>query len=189
MTEHYPNKVPFIFHMNNGLALTYAELKDRSYLLASNLISIGLKKGDRIAFLLPNTHELLIGYFAASLAGLVLVPFDAKYGANKIEYMLKNTAASAVFLYNCCEFQTLIGELFPELDKCELHNFVSAKIPSLRHVIVIDDHTNEVKAKFRSAWSYTHLATKLLDDKMNTLPYVDPDDVFAILSTVPIFQF
>lgn len=184
MAEHYPNTVTYVFNMNNGLEITYSDLRDRSYLLARNFMSLGLKKGERIAFLLPNTYELAVGYFSAALAGLVSVPFDASYGVKQIEYMLKNTESSAVVIYNSLEYANIISELFPELKSCTLDNFKSTKFPHLRHVIVIDDHEKQVKSNFTGAWSFGQLESKLIDENVKEFPFVDPDDIFAILSTV-----
>ena len=171
--------------MNDGLKLTYSDLKDRSYMLAQNLMSLGLKKGDRIALLLPNTYEIVIFYYAAALAGLIVVPFDARYGPSQIEYMLNHTETSAVVLYNCEEFQDLIKSLFPDLNWFTLSGFKSEKYPSLRNVIVIDDHEGKVKTSYKSAWSYRDLETKRIDSSgLKEFPYVDPDDIWFILSTV-----
>lgn len=170
--------------MNDGLKLTYSDLKDRSYMLARNLMSLGLKKGDRIALLLPNTYEIVICYFASALSGLIVVPFDAYYGYNQIDYMLKSTEPSAVVLYNSEDLISLISKLFPELNSSTLSNFRSDRYPSLRSLIVIDDHEGQVNSICKSAWSYSDLETKRIDNEIKEFPYVDPDDIFAILSTV-----
>ncbi len=62
IAEQHPDKVVYIFHKNNGMKLTYSDVKDRAVRLAQNLLSMGLKKGDRVATLVPNTYELLIAY-------------------------------------------------------------------------------------------------------------------------------
>jgi acyl-CoA synthetase (AMP-forming)/AMP-acid ligase II len=85
MSENFPNKVAYILHKNNGLELTYASVKDRAVRIARNLLKVGFKKGDIIAFLLPNTYELLISYIAASLIGLIVVPLDQHYGPAVLE--------------------------------------------------------------------------------------------------------
>lgn len=184
MAETYPNKVAFIFHMNGGLELTYSEIKEKSFLLARNFMSLGLKKGDRIAFLLPNTYELLIGYYAAALAGLISVPFDASYGSKQIDFMLKNTEPSAVVVYDCEEYHDLILRLFPEILSGKPNEFKSENYTRLKNVIVIDDHENKVKSKFSSALSYNDLELKLIDKDLKEFPYVDSDDIFGIMSTV-----
>ena len=189
MAETYPNKVAFIFHMNEGLELTYSEIKEKSFLLARNFMSLGLKKGDRIAFLLPNTYELLIGYYAAALAGLISVPFDASYGSKQIDFMFKNTEPSAVVVYDCEEYHDLILGLFPQISSSKPNEFKSENYTRLKNVIVIDDHENKVKSNFSSALSYNDLASKLIDKDVKEFPYVDSDDIFAIMSTVRLNTF
>lgn len=171
--------------MNNGLQMTYSDVRDQSYCLANNFVSIGLKKGDRIAFLLPNTHELVICYFASALAGLILVPFDLQDGVSYIRYMFEKIEPTAVVVYNSVEYQTLIEDLLPEINKHTLSDFKSEKFVNLRHVISIDEVKNPVKSKFHSAWSYENLVSKLIENgERKELPYVDSHDIFAISLTV-----
>ena len=171
--------------MNNGLKLTYSDLKDRSYMLARNFVSLGLNKGDRIALLLPNTYEIVICYYAAALTGIIVVPFDVSYGLEQAHHILKTTEPTAFVVYNWTEYQSLISEMFPELNSCTLNNFKSEKYPSLRIAIVIDDHEEKIKTSYKSAWSYSQLETKLIDnDEIKEFPYVDSEDIFAILPTV-----
>lgn len=186
MAENYPNKVVYIFHMNNGLQLTYSDVKQRSYTLANNLMSLGLNKGDRIAYLLPNTYELLICYFAASIAGLISVPLDADYGSDELEYMLKKTEPSAVVFYDCAEYEKMVNDLFSEIYSSE---FKSKKFPNLRHVIAVEDHSSETTTKSKSiesAFVFSDLEKKLIDTKDKKYPYVDTDDVFAVMFTVQL---
>ena len=48
---------------------TYGELDERVNRLASRLRDAGLQKGDRVAFLCPNTPPMLEGTFAVPAAG------------------------------------------------------------------------------------------------------------------------
>lgn len=188
VAEHYPQKVAFIFNMNNGLELTYSAIRDQSYMLARNLIALGLKKNERLAFLLPNTHEIVICYYACALAGLISVPLDADYGSNEIEYMIKKTEPSAVIIFDWPDYKNLIDDLFSEIDSCSLENFKSKKFTNLHHVITID-HESSVTRKIRpGAWSYTQLISKLIDLSDIEFPYVDSDDIFSIMFTVSLFK-
>ena len=52
-----------------GARLTYAELRHQSDQLARALLALGVGRGDRVALLLPNRPEWLIGAFAAAKIG------------------------------------------------------------------------------------------------------------------------
>ena len=56
--------------------LTFRELEAQVNRLANALLSLGLKKGDKLALVLPNCLELLNAYQAAALTGIVVVPLS-----------------------------------------------------------------------------------------------------------------
>ncbi|HEX6024035.1 MAG TPA: AMP-binding protein, partial [Solirubrobacter sp.] len=53
--------------------LTYAELRARADELARALLAVGVRKGDRVAVLLPNRPEWLVAAFAIGKVGAVTV--------------------------------------------------------------------------------------------------------------------
>ena len=57
----FPDRVAVI---SNDRQLTYAELNRAANRLANNLSKLGIKKGDRLAFLLPNSIEIIILWHA-----------------------------------------------------------------------------------------------------------------------------
>jgi long-chain acyl-CoA synthetase len=59
-------------------ALTYAELNRLITLLGERLLSFGLKPGDRVAAVLPNSLELMISYYACLLKGLIIAPVNER---------------------------------------------------------------------------------------------------------------
>ncbi|WP_266889848.1 AMP-binding protein [Trichormus azollae] len=54
----------------------YQEFADRVNCLASALCYAGIEKGDRIAFFVFNTPQMLGAHFAVPLAGGILVPIN-----------------------------------------------------------------------------------------------------------------
>lgn len=70
---------------------TYRELDDAATDLARNWLGGGLQIGERVAFLLPNCIEALLGYLACFKAGLVAVPLDYRYRAPQINYTLRHS--------------------------------------------------------------------------------------------------
>src|SRR5918995_6256059 len=57
---------------------TYPELAERVNRLASALVSAGVARGDRVAYLVPNIPALLEGHFAVPLAGAILVAINTR---------------------------------------------------------------------------------------------------------------
>ena len=92
---------------------TYQRLNERANRLANGLLGLGVKKGDRIAFLADNCHQYVEAYFGPAKAGLVLVPVNARSNANEVAHSL-NHSESDVFIYQE-QFDDLVKEVRPEL--------------------------------------------------------------------------
>ena len=73
---------------------SWRELDRASERLAGNLLALGLKRGDRVASLMPNRGELLILYLACLRAGLVATPLNYRYMAPEIDHALGLSEAS-----------------------------------------------------------------------------------------------
>jgi fatty-acyl-CoA synthase len=88
---------------------TYAELEGRVNRLASRLRDTGLRKGDRVAFLCPNTPPMLEGHFAVPAAGLVLVAINTRLGRDEVTYIVEHSGAKMVFVD--AELEGLLAEV------------------------------------------------------------------------------
>jgi amino acid adenylation domain-containing protein len=73
--------------------LTYADVENQANRLAHAFKSLGVQRGDRIAFYLPNCTELVIGIFASLKAGAVFVPINHTTKLDKCTYILNNCEA------------------------------------------------------------------------------------------------
>jgi len=69
--EKYPQKTALIFM---GKKMSFGEIDSLSSRFAQALRNIGVKKGDRVALLLPNVPQIVISYFGIWRAGATAVP-------------------------------------------------------------------------------------------------------------------
>jgi len=76
--------------------MTYRELDDLTNQFSSLLVKLGVKKGDRVALLLPNTPQFLICYFGAMRAGAIVVPCSPLYKERELEFQLSDSQAETV---------------------------------------------------------------------------------------------
>lgn len=77
-----------------GNEMTYAELDKRSNHLAGYLQNVvGLKKGDRIALLLPNIIQFPVAFLAAQKLGLIVVAVNPQYTSKEILFQLNDSGA------------------------------------------------------------------------------------------------
>lgn len=82
---------------NLGTAYTYAELDKKTDALAAFLQQkLGLKKGDRLAIMLPNVIQYFVVLFAAFKAGVVVVNINPLYTKRELTNQLKDAAVTAI---------------------------------------------------------------------------------------------
>jgi fatty-acyl-CoA synthase len=73
--------------------LTYREFAAAATRVANALRASGIEPGDRVAYLCPNTPEMLIAHFAVPLAGATLVAINTRLGAEEIRYICDHSGA------------------------------------------------------------------------------------------------
>jgi fatty-acyl-CoA synthase len=76
---------------------TYAQFSDRTARQAGALLSLGVKAGDRVAFLSANCHRLLEGYYGVIEAGGVLLPLNIRLASQELAYILNDSEATVLF--------------------------------------------------------------------------------------------
>lgn len=80
----------------DGRRLTFREVDDRVARLESGLHALGLRKGDKLALVLPNGIELLDAYRAGARAGIVLVPLSPLLRGDGLLNLLRDSESKAV---------------------------------------------------------------------------------------------
>ncbi len=76
--------------------MTYGELDSVSGRMAAGLTSLGIGKGDRVAYFLQNRPELVVGFYGILKAGAVAVPCNPMYQAHELAHQLSDSGAKAV---------------------------------------------------------------------------------------------
>lgn len=82
----------------NGLRFTYRNFNERVNQLAHALQSIDVVKGDKVAFMLMNCHQLFEVIFACGKIGAVYVPINSRFVGPEIQYVLDDSEASVLIL-------------------------------------------------------------------------------------------
>jgi long-chain acyl-CoA synthetase len=84
-------------YSNMGATLTYAELNLHSRDFAAYLQNtLGLRKGDRVALMMPNLLQYPVALFGVLRAGLVVVNVNPQYTVPELEHQLKDSGAVAI---------------------------------------------------------------------------------------------
>ena len=83
----YPDKVALIAREGE---LTFRKLLEQVRSLAARLQAEGVKEGDRVGILLPNSLAIPLGYYASQTIGAVTVILDARLRGKELERVLGN---------------------------------------------------------------------------------------------------
>lgn len=76
--------------------MSYRELDQDSNRLARALTAAGVARGDRVVVFLPNCAETALAIFAVLKAGAVFVPVNRSVKQDKLAYIIRNCAATAL---------------------------------------------------------------------------------------------
>jgi long-chain acyl-CoA synthetase len=86
---------------NMGRTLTYAEMDELTRRFGAWLQKeAGLKKGDRIAIMMPNVLQYPIATFGALRAGLTVVNTNPLYTPREVEHQLNDSGATVMLIYD-----------------------------------------------------------------------------------------
>jgi fatty-acyl-CoA synthase len=91
----FPEKTAVIY---NETRYTYRQFSQRVHRLAHALQKVGVTKGDRVAFLVPNIPPLLEAHYGVPLAGGILVAINIRLSPEEIAYIINHAEAKAFFV-------------------------------------------------------------------------------------------
>lgn len=91
-----PDKI-YMIAPDAGLEMTYGRLKEESIRLAKHLIRRGLRKGDKISFLLSNGFQTTRIFLGAMYGGFVISPLNLQAQTSQLEYVVDHSDTRLVF--------------------------------------------------------------------------------------------
>ena len=117
-----PGRVALYWEDESGAAARYSfgEIQAAADRLSNALVGLGVKRGERVALLLPQRPETAIAYMAIFQMGAVALPLSHLFGPDALEYRMSHADAVAALV----EPSTLSNLLA-----------IRERLPALRHVI------------------------------------------------------
>jgi fatty-acyl-CoA synthase len=106
----YPEREAVV---DGDLRLTYAQFFERCDRWSMALRSLGIKQGDRVAYIAPNTHAMLESFYAVPQLGAVLVPLNYRLIAADFKYLINHSGARVVCAHS--DYLDCIDEIRAEL--------------------------------------------------------------------------
>jgi len=93
LAREHASKPALLF---KGAEMSYAHLHRDSDAFAASLAALGVKKGDRVALILPNCPQFFIAEFGAWKAGAIVCPINPTYTERELESALTANGAESV---------------------------------------------------------------------------------------------
>ena len=126
--------------VDDDLRLTYEQFFARCDRWSSVLQQMGVRKGDRVAYIAPNTHAQLESFYAVPQIGAVLVPINYRLSADDFAYIIGHSGARVVCVH---------GDYLDAVDS------IRAQIPDVERFIALEGE--------KAGWlSYEQLLTDVL---------------------------
>jgi len=103
-------------------SMTYREFEDNFLKLANSLESLGIKKGQHVACMLPNSPDFCVAIYALWSIGAVFIPINPMYKADELKFVLEDSEAECIIIHSM---------LYPLLEK------IRDELPKLKKIITV----------------------------------------------------
>jgi long-chain acyl-CoA synthetase len=105
----YPDQTSLLFY---GKRISYAELDELANRFAHALSSLGVRKGDRVALMLPNIPQMVIAYYGTLRTGAIAVATNPLYHEHELEVQLKDSGAETLVAVDL--FYPVVSHVLPK---------------------------------------------------------------------------
>ena len=147
--------------VEQGARFTYSELFAESDRLAKGLVSLGLRRGDRVGIWATDNYEWVMLQIATARLGIVLVNINPAYRTAELEHALSAARIQALFLmpsFRRSHYADMVRGLCPQSEKLSPKYFRSSRLPELRHLVVYDPEDSSRTERPASAfWTWQEL--------------------------------
>ncbi len=141
MVERFPEREALVV-VHQGRRYSYRQLQTESRRLASALLGLGLKPGERIGIWSHNNAEWVLMQLATAMTGLVLVNINPAYRTAEVEYALNKVDCKALVVmprFKTSDYLGMLRELAPEWAHAKAGEALESQtLPHLKHAIWID---------------------------------------------------
>jgi fatty-acyl-CoA synthase len=164
--EELPDKTGYIYE---GRKISFKEVNAAADRVASQLLRLGYRKGDRIGIIGLNQPEWLYTYFAAAKIGAVVVGLNVRYRDSEIEYIINQSEARGLVSVSRTA----------EMDYVQFFNSFRARIPTVKQFFFIGDEGFAGSRNFQALLS----AEPDGDALKKASAAVEPRDLMIIIYT------
>jgi len=110
----YPSKTAIV---DGSRRFSYRDYQERVNRFAHALLRLGVREGDRVCILSPNSHFFLESYYAVPQIGAILVPLNYRLAAADHEYIINHAGVKAVIADY--DYTGVVDSIRPSLSSVE----------------------------------------------------------------------
>lgn len=181
--EKFPNNDALVY-VDRKLRYTYKEFKEKCERIAKGLMALGIKRGDHIAVWAYNVPEWVLLQFASAKIGAVLVTVNTYYKSHELEYLLKQSDSTTLFLvhgFKDVDYVEITNKVVPQLKDSKPGKLSHPELSYLKNVVYIG------KEKYPGMFNFEEIekmgekiSEEELSERQNSL---DPQDVINMQYT------
>lgn len=109
--------------VDGQLRLTYAQFGERCDRWSAALLQLGVKQGDRVGTIAPNTHQQLEQFYAVPQIGAVIVPMNYRLTAEDFVYIANHSGCKVLCVH--CDYLALVDQ-------------VRSRMTTVRHFVALE---------------------------------------------------
>lgn len=137
----YPENDALVYP-DRDLRYSYQEFDAVCDRVAKGLLAMGVCKGDHVAIWATNVPEWVVLQFASAKIGAILVTVNTNYKAVELEYVLKQSDSTTLFLvqgFKDTDYVETLYSVVPELRDANPGELQSQHLPFLKNVVFLGD--------------------------------------------------
>ncbi|OZE22876.1 hypothetical protein CH256_21470 [Rhodococcus sp. 05-2254-6] len=136
--ERFPDHPAFVLPNET---LSYREMTAGAVRIGRLLIALGLRAGDKVGVLAPNSREFVEAAFGTALAGAVLVPLNPRLRSRELSYIIAHSEISVVLTTDALaprtDFRTELTAAFPGVATSDSLGLALHEAPHLREIVML----------------------------------------------------
>lgn len=202
--KHYPKEVPAVLDMPNlsvydllsqsvkkypfhpaiifyNHELNYKQLKERVDRLATALNNLGIKKGDRVAIMLPNCPQLVISYYAVLRLGAVAVMINPLYMERELSHQFKDSEVEAVIYLD--QLQPKVMNVLPGT------RITKAIVTSIQDYLTLPIDLPQNTPGSSELERNSNVTTYNFEELLQSNPPAPPERVLDVENDIAILQY
>lgn len=171
MARRFPQRDAVVYDAERH---DYAEFRVRVRELAKGLHRLGVRRGDKVALLMPNRTEWLLVNFAVMLLGGTLVAVNTWYRTHELTHVLTHSEVSTLVLVDRFlrqDYLRILSEIGAGTDR----------FPLLRRIVCLGEERHAGLTPFSELWELGQGVSDAELDALQTA--VGPEDIAYILFT------